>query len=480
MKHLRSRSRRTPAVEATCEVQSAPQPFGDEHRVLRWSDREVPVAGWILQSGDERHLAIMNPSDALWRFAGAQHIWAACDVLRTDEGVVALAEPCLVPLEQWLTEKRLQPGEAVTLAISMLRGFGELGAQSHTESGACWLTESGRPVIVLGAGRAASVEVSAAFALIASQCADHAFQRLAARIERELSDPLAALADLERWEAELLELAAPRPLVVQRGEAEQEALALATADIESFHATAFGFAAPTPLSQPLRSRERRKPLLLRGRDLLTHRSTRAMNGHGAEHLRTRLRNLVGTVRIRPGIVALVAAGAVLGCGLLWPQTESTARADALETVDAPEQAMARTMRPAPHEAPESPTTPAPESPHEIVEASERVDASVASDDPQAIAESIVAAVIECLGAGDAMCAHVRVGESTELVSRLGEIAAGGYTVEVVEQFGDVVVTRVVAPELTEIVVLERTNENWLLREVYPIAEQPIAQSSEGP
>lgn len=111
----------------------------------------------------------------------------------------------------------LSSGECSTLVVSLLRGLDELGAAAAgVQTGMWWLTDGGRPILVLGDGgdpRSGAAEI---VERLAEDCGDKALSRLLTGVQqglvKALPQPRVPQRVLEEWEKELLAIAAPRPI----------------------------------------------------------------------------------------------------------------------------------------------------------------------------------------------------------------------------------------------------------------------------
>ncbi len=355
-----------------------------------------------MQADDAQLLLVTDVAPSLWQYAGATHVYGARQLARTTLGCAALVEPCLDKLATWLLERKLHPGECVTIALSLVRGLGELGAQNHDAQGTWWLTAQLCPVFVPGTGSAAHDGAREVLAAVGQATSDRACERLMAGMHAALADPLAAYTRFEAFEQQLLELAAPR------------GLAQPQPDRASFDEI---LQLPTVVAPQMRRRDRRAAAHPR-------RSRQPSSWYGASFDAARTL-LVATIRRRkprPQLAAGFAAALVVVLGIVWPQDRPVASAESVVFV-----------------------TPEPVQPTE--------DVSGVNAHPMPV---VVAADVDPVFA------------TAELIGYAPE------NLEVVETFGDVVVLRVLGDRAAgEIVVLERANENWLVRDVYSVANQPV-------
>src|SRR5690606_15501923 len=115
------------------------------HRVIRrLGVDEGPYPGDLVAHGDGAAVLLAADADSVrWEFAGAEHVTAPLEVLRTAEGNAVLLPWCERRLGALVAQRRAagdppDAGECVTLAVSLLRGIGELG--DADVRGAWWVT----------------------------------------------------------------------------------------------------------------------------------------------------------------------------------------------------------------------------------------------------------------------------------------------------------------------------------------------------
>lgn len=463
------------------------------HRMIRMLDpTEGPFSGALVTRGDE--VAVRVDTTALagwvgWRFAGAEHVAGPVDVIRRLDGHDALLPWCTDRVMGLLVRRTaagsvLSSGECSTLVVSLLRGLDELGAGvDEVQAGVWWLTEGGRPILVIGQGddpRAGAVEI---VAHLAEHSGDKALGRVLRTVEqgleKALSQPRVPRRSLEQWEQELLGIAAPRPLA-RETHAPEHARDLARA----------AAAADRALSQSPASRRagRQRSSASGRRSLLAVGSAVLMSTFDAVRSRALARPATRTVRPRRSeepkadrgvpvrrrrvlIFAGAAAAAVLIGGLLWPT------GDAAESADP---AREQKTSAEPSDAASAPSTEKP------VERRAAVAPAPPQDDsPERAAAALVTMIDECRAAGDFICPHAVAAGSVGVVEALAATARHEPSWEMVDEYGDVAVIRAgssaddvgqgedaaTAPA-DQVVVLVRQNEKWLVRDVYGVADQP--------
>ena len=194
------------------------------HRTVRMlAEGEGPFAGELVTRGDG--VAVRVDTALLggwpgWRFAGSEHVAAPEDLVLRADGQDALLPWCVRSAEALLAQRTeegsLLNGEAVTLAVSVLRGLVELealgSADDEGSAGRWWLTDDGRPVFVIGAGDSPLSASARVIDALEEQTEDRALSMLLLRLRAAMEEPRRLGAEVARWEQELLEIAAPRPL----------------------------------------------------------------------------------------------------------------------------------------------------------------------------------------------------------------------------------------------------------------------------
>ncbi|MFE6994821.1 hypothetical protein ACFVAE_02580 [Microbacterium sp. NPDC057659] len=425
------------------------------HRGIRVLDpQEGPFQGELVAEGQDvrvRADAADCAGEPFWAFSGAEHVAGALDLVRRADGTDVLLPWCTERLGVFLgrrvtTEQPLGTGESVTLVGSLLRGLVELDGSPLP--GTWWLTDGGRPVFALGAGEPAAEATRALVARVRASASDRSLERLLTDIDTGLADPRAARRRMDRWEAELTELAAPRPL--QR---EVFAPAAASAVVEErFPADAGGREASGSGWRSVAAGWF-GTVLGGGRALLARvpRLSGRPRGTSASE---------GTVaptragRRRPLLVGLAAALIVLAGGLLWPSGEVDEPASAQTTE---KKAAVLETHPVPSATPSPAVT---------------QDAELA-DDPVSAASALLKRIRRCVQEHDERCADAVVeGSAAAVLKAVGDTEAGN-DVALVDSYGDIaVIRRGGAGEEQQILVLLRQKDEWLVRDVYAVADQP--------
>lgn len=463
------------------------------HRALRRVDeQESAFAGELVTDGDRVRVRVdvETVADSLWTFADAEHVAGVRDVLRRVDGHDALMPWCTDRVEAFLgrraaVEQALNSGETVTLVGSLLRGLAEVGTTAL--QGRWWLTDDLRPLFVPGEGTTCIAASIGIVDRLREMCSDRAMERLLTDIAQMPDDPRAVSRNLDRWEQELTELAAPRPL--QR----VEPAPARVAEISAHRAMLPEVARQVTAERTARrasegeGRRRVRPPSRRGGEWVPGFSAvraraRAIWAMLRERARERLprtararRRAAPTGRGRMLLAGAGAAGVVLIGGLLWPADEGGA-SSALERP---------ASSPASHAdgggEPTSRPTAAQEDAEGRTPAPDEVTADTASGRPHGTIEEAAAALLTTIGAcaqaGDDACeAAVVDGAAANVMRRIGDDVRDRAPV-LIEDYGDVAVVRLAAGRSRgeQMLVLAGQNGEWLVRDVYDVADQPSGQ-----
>lgn len=377
-----------------------------------------------------------------WDADPGGHVLTPIDLVRRPGGHDVLLPVCAERLEDFVRRRgarsALQPGEAVTLGVSVLRGCAQLvGAPDAT--GEWWLDDSGRPVLATDASP------------------QRAFAAAAAALSAAAIDPRMQRA----WDAAVRAVAAGR--VTARDIADAEELLFAAADPEPLStislsprravdvapegrvpAAGVDDAPPRPLWQSLIGSV--------DSDLAdsVSRATTAV----WRRLRTPARS-----RRAPLLVGGAVAAAVLAGGALWPAAGGVASVEGPGGGAAGNPTSTATATPT-AEAGGPPATSAPVAP--------------GADDLAALTAALLDARAAC--AGDAACLDGVVADPARpLGAGVIDLPTGERTLTLLDDFGDVAVLRVDANDsgsVPQLVVVIRRDEKWLLRDVHDVAQQP--------
>lgn len=490
------------------------------HRVVRTLDgAEGPFAGALVTFGEG--VAVRVDAATLrgwvgWRHAGAEHVAAPLDVVRRRGGHDVLLPWCTDRVLGFLVRRTaagtvLTPGECSTLVISLLRGLHEVGEDpGEARSGEWWVTDGGRPVFVVGQGG----DVREGIGVILERLQVHSPDKVVKRVldsvgrglEKAAAQPRLPVKLLAQWEQELLGVAAPQPLdraLHAPERAREVARAVTSHDLRVSPRRG----EPSRPAEGLRGRRRGRKELLRSRgdrdiaDRLRaagalvcvlgttvrewtafarrngpRRATESAGAGSADVLRRR----------RALLIAGAAAAAVLAVGLLWPSGGVSGEAADVEAADveggatSPEPSTAAsTEARADSEATQDPRRRA-GSPDPDGVSPEPDEVTPAEDDPAAAAAALLRVIADCRVQGDVSCEDAVAEGATRVLDALDAATDGTPRFELVDEYGDIAVVRVAVDGETDaantsgrlIMVLLRTQEKWLVRDVYDVADQP--------
>lgn len=490
------------------------------HRVVRTLDgAEGPFAGALVTSGEG--VAVRVDAAALsgwvgWRHAGAEHVAAPLDVVRRRGGHDVLLPWCTDRVLGFLVRRTaagtvLTPGECSTLVISLLRGLHEVGEDpGEARSGEWWVTDGGRPVFVVGQGG----DVREGIGVILERLQEHSPDKVVKRVldsvgrglEKAAAQPRLPVKLLAQWEQELLGVAAPQPLdraLHAPERAREVARAVTSHDLRVSPRRG----EPSRSAEGLRGRRRGRREFRRSRgdrdiaDRVRAAGALARVLGVAVRERTAFARRNGPRRAtesagagsadvsrrrRALLIAGAAAAAVLAVGLLWPSGGVSGEAADVEAADveggatSPEPSTAAsTEAGADSEATQDPRRRA-GSPDPDEVSPEPDEVTPAEDDPAAAAASLLRVIADCRVQGDVSCEDAVAEGATRVLDALDAATDGTPTFELVDEYGDIAVVRVAVDAEADaantsgrlIMVLLRTQEKWLVRDVYDVADQP--------
>lgn len=379
-----------------------------------------------------------------WEAVPDGHVLAPADMLRRTGGHDVLLPVCTERVEDFVDRRlaggaALTAGEAVTVAVSMLRGAGELSTHGSSVRGSWWLTDVGRPVFAADAGTAPAGETTADLL--------HRLVRHAPVLERALVavadivvDTRDRTRDLVRAEDELFALASPTALATTTFPTRSTRTHTSADSSSSEHAGRTE--PPRPLAWSLA-----RHLDADWADLVSRTTTAVWRA---------LRRPSSTGRRKPWIVAACLAGVVMTGGLLWPDgTEAPATAETAPTIP-------------PDVIPVTTEPPAVATPHAPAETGA---GAPTSDDLTAVTDALLADRVGCEGDGECLTAVMEEPHAA-FASGAVDLPPGERTLTFLDEFGGVAVLRADAPEKpSQLVVIVRIDGRWLLRDVHDVAEQ---------
>lgn len=425
-------------------------------RVIRLIEggAETPWPGALVcDAGGVTHLAvdadILGDDWVGWEAVPEGHVLAPVDMLRRTGGHDVLLPVCTERVEDFVDRRlasgaALTAGEAVTVAVSLLRGVGELSARGSSVRGSWWLTDAGRPVFAADGGAATLEQVTAAI-----------LHRLVLHVP-DLDAALGAVADivgdtrdrtrdLVRAEDGLFALASPTALATTTFPSRSARTPPSTASSPSGQSAEVD--PPRPLAWSLA-----RHLDADWADLVSRTTTAAWRA---------LRRPSSTDRRKPWIVAACLAGVVMTGGLLWPDgTDAPATAETAPT-------MPPDVTPVTSEPPALAT---PAAPDESAADDPGGDAQT-TDDLTALTDALLAGRAGCEGDGECLTAFTE-DPGAPFASGVVDLPGTERTLTLLDEFGGVAVLRADAPEKpSQLVVIVRIDGRWLLRDVHDVAEQ---------
>lgn len=387
-----------------------------------------------------------------WRGAVDSHVLAPLDVRRRLDGHDVVLPVCTERLRSFLERRAggdmpLSDGEAVTVAVSIARGLADSHDRTRSvTSGEWWLTDAGRPVLVLGGDENAGV--SAATMLTRLRPGEVGSVAVAvSRVAALAEDTRVLVRESDVLEEALFQAADPEPLV--------------TTVFAAVRARALTFDRLVDAADDEAMLEIAHPWW--------SRMSRHLDADFAEllsttvsALRTRLRGMrrqsgdAKRSRGRPWLLAACVACAIAAVGLLWPGDASNSAV--------------------PGEAPRSPgviSSGAPTAAGEDASADPSTGADL-SHDLVAITDALLVARGAC--ASDAAClSGIQEDAGRAIPAGAVDLAPERRSIVVIDEFGGAAVLRVEALDHgtpAQFVVIVRSNDNWLLRDVTGTAEQP--------
>lgn len=393
----------------------------------------APFGGDVVVHEGEPALAVPVAAvekTGIWAASG-EHVLAPLDVVATAEGPLVLLPTVRCTLESLLRRRAtVAPGEAVTIAVSLLRGVAaeNTAHPRGTCVGSWWLDAAGTPLFVHG-HEGAVAAVGAAELLAMLDCGDHDVARraidaasVAVRDTRRLLGGLSALED------DLFAAARPQAVRIE----------------ESSVATSISRAQARAEAGPPTPTWRRLSVAMDGSlsDLVAER---------VDALRQRWRRSTRTQKPRSRrpvvLVGLGVVALVLAVGLLWPDSGDTAPLPASSGASLPPEIAAATAPPV-----DSP-------------------AATAADDPVAAARALLAEWNAC---GEDSCRQ-RLQEARIDADPAGAAMVADVSLTVIDDLGGLTLLRADDPRgsaVPQIVAIVRQNDEWVLRGIHDVAQHP--------
>lgn len=441
-------------------------PLGAPYRAIRAARARDhgPWAG-VLVHTSEGVACVLVDAEVLgaewkgWDAALDGHLLGARDVARRPDGHDVVLPVYVERLEDFVRRRAarmpLTAGEAVTLGVSVLRGCAEI-AGSPDATGEWWLDDAGRPVLATDASPRRAFDASAA--VLEQVDVDARMQRTWGTALRAVTADRVSVHELAAAEEALFAVATAEPLgtvsLSPRGAAEavpgpQEA----------------GLDSPARMALEPQPRTMWQTLLSGIDDDLAETVSRATT---AVWRRTRAakRSDAPSRRRAPWLLGGAVAAAVLTGGALWPAASGVATDDPAgpATMSTP---LPTSSNPAADEVPPGaraatggqPTAPT----HQPGTSADLVQ----------VVDALLAARQACGDASD--CLASVVVDASGLPAGAVDLAADERTITLLDDFGDIAVLRVDANDAalgSQMVVILRRDEKWLLRDVSDVAQQP--------
>lgn len=416
----------------------------------------------------------------LWNSHDADHILVPLAVARTHEGHVARLTRCRAPLLAALPDT-LSAGEAVTALVSILRGAIESHRRDLTPD-SWWLTFDGRPIARVAGPDPSSASLGATSRVvqeIGSRSPEH-LRDLAHEVETFLTQLPPRTSEQENLEARLFNVASPAPLrlrTARQNAQTQEASEPSRRAPRNSQATGHSPAGLNPaglrsLAGALIDRGIVERACASAHASLARLRRTTSRERGSRRQKDRPRNLAlatpadvedrVTARVSrmprraPVLLGAGVCALVLGIGLLWPDAESSVAADATGVPPQKGAPSASAVAPRPAASANDDEPPTGDTAPQETDAEDELVALVARF--SACAEEQVCAVRE----GGARAFPTGVATTPLLAD----------AVSIVDDYGGVAVARVTGDGQSQMIVIVREKDQWLVRDVYDVADQP--------
>jgi len=430
---------------------------------------EAPFAG-DLRAGDPPAVWVRadDVPPETWRVRGGEHVLAPLDVARTPEGHDVLLPHCPARLDAVIARsgRSLPAGAVVTAAVSLIRGAAEARRCEFT-TGRWWVDAAGQPLLAPG-GDLWTAETAALLGELVegTSGALRAAVLDAAALVTE-ADPPSRRHD--RVEEALFDAAEPSPLRWTTEEAVGEepaprrvtSLRHAMAGLETEDGAEETGAVDRQAAWATRLVDRDVVVRAHGAVAGVGNALSGFVAGARAHRRARSRGSTartdvdrparsprrGRGRRAPLIVAAAVGIAVTAGGLAWPDNHGSS--EAVETVAEVESAS---------ETPTAEPTAAP--PGGVASENDRI-------------EGVLTALSSCAREDHAPCDAVREDPMATPPSGVVTDDSVARDVALLDEYGGVFVYRVAAQGHTpQVLVLVEVNGEWLVRDVYDVADQP--------
>lgn len=435
---------------------------------------ESPWPGMLVRRPDGSQAVVVD-TDLLgqhwagWEAAASDHLLAPLDVVRRPGGHDALLPVCTERLDAFVRRRTasdapLSHGEAVTVAVSLVRGIAALGQRGEGADGLgeWWLTDDGRPILAPGIGDRAQRATSAILQMLRSQLRDRT--PLADAMEEALdlvADPVRLMRDLPGCEDSLF----------AAGSAEE----LVTSALDPRRArTVARVGEPV---DPAAHRSRWTQMLAAHVDAdvadLASLATSSLRRRSRTRAESRPRPTGSApVRKKPWLLAGTMASAIVAAGLMWPSGgggDSPAAANTSEQMSAGLSGAPGPSTPAaapaelhadPPAAAEQPATGAPAS-------------GTGEPDWTAMLAELLAVRTAC--ADDTAClAEVVEDPRRRFPPGVVDAPSAARTITLLDAFGGAAVLRIDPLDgsgRSQLAIVVQSGERRLLRDIHDVAEQ---------
>jgi len=420
-------------MSSTLALPAGPRPL----RAVRPPD--APWAAVLAQADDGGRCLLVDSADVegaiAWSGAGAEHLAAATDLVRTPAGVAAVLPVCVQPLAAFLSRRTggapLGAGEIVTLAVSLVRGAAEaLSLGPEQPCGEWWLDDSGRPMLV-GGGDSGAAHTAAEAVREMRGGADPALSAALELAADVLADPRRVPQEVTDVEAALFAAARAEPVATS---------ILAMPDLRRVPMETGGL---TATKAKTRWRDAVVENVDAGLGELVSRVVTAV------WRRARADRPPTGRRKHPLIAAGVAGALVLGAGLLWPRGGE-------------DPAVAEPRHP-------SPTV---THPSESPSRSPSPSASTTATAPRELVD-VVGDLLDRRAECPTTACRAATQEDPDAHFTADVTAAEQREVVLLDDFGGAAVVRLTEDGLPDrFVVVVQQDGKWLLRDIRDVAEQP--------
>ncbi|MDQ7877753.1 hypothetical protein Q9R08_07195 [Microbacterium sp. QXD-8] len=391
---------------------------------------------------------VLGPEWTGWDAAPEGHVLAPLDICRRPDGHDVALPVCVERLEEFVGRRGvrmpLSLGEAVTLGVSVLRGCAQIAGAPETV-GDWWLDDAGRPVLATQSSPRPAREAAAA--VLERVTVDASAQRTWRTALHAVTAERMAVRELEAAEEALFAIATPEPLST----VSLSPRSAAESGLRHHDPARAGVALPDHEPAPPSMWH---SLVAGVDDDLADTVSRATTAVW-RRLRRAERGGKPAPRRAPWLVGGAVAAAVLAGGALWPTASGVATEDPVDVVT---------------------PTPSGTDPARDGSPTDQVDAPTDAGSPADLAQvagALLDARLACGNASD--CLASVVVDAAPLPGGAIDLPAAERALTLLDDFGDIAVLRVDAADgaaPSQMVVILRRDDKWLLRDVSDVAQQP--------